>query len=636
MAVGIYLSFVTLGVQCLLGAGPEIILQNGQPPQVSATGEIGDLLQFEASSGLDSSWDILSSFVLTNKQALLKDVWCGAAPKRFYRVSRSAANQSAAPQNFRLIDQAGKARELYYYASAPETKAIVLIFTANGCAQIAQQLPQINALRAQFEKQGVVFWMINSNPSDTRSAIAAEAKRLGITFPVLHDRAQTVARLYQARTAAEVVCINSGTLELVYQGALTDPTADDAATARNLASEAISAILAGSSYGIRQTKPPGCDVTVADAGALSYSQDIAPILQAKCVNCHSPGNIGPWAMTNHAMVQAEAAQMIQQISARNMPPWHADPEYGQFKGDISLTVAEERKLVQWLKAGAPRGEGPDPLETPVPPAPKWPVELGAPDLVIRAPEQHVIANGVEPYRYIFVDTGLTNDVWLKAAIVLPSNPGVVHHYLVWEGASMLQMAVGLAGYVPGSQRGEFPEGTGVLLHGNTQLTFNLHYTPDGTAGVDQPELALWFHKTPPAKSLITVPLLNTSFTIPPGARDYEVSAGLPFTKALPYAGTLYALSPHMHFRGSRMRFDVIYPDNTRETLLSVPNYQFHWQTRYQLAQPKKIPAGSKLSVVGAFDNSILNPENPDPDVAVSWGEQSFEEMFIGYLEFTQD
>jgi hypothetical protein len=152
--------------------------------------------------------------------------------------------------------------------------------------------------------------------------------------------------------------------------------------------------------------------------------------------------------------------------------------------------------------------------------------------------------------------------------------------------------------------------------------------------VDQPELALWFHKTPPAKSLITLPLINMGFTIPAGAREYEVSARLPFVQSLPYAGTLYSMSPHMHVRGSRMRFEVIYPDNKREMLLSVPNYDFHWQTTYELAEPKKIPAGSKLVVTGAFDNSDLNHENPDPLSPVKWGEQSWDEMFIGYFTYS--
>jgi hypothetical protein len=198
------------------------------------------------------------------------------------------------------------------------------------------------------------------------------------------------------------------------------------------------------------------------------------------------------------------------------------------------------------------------------------------------------------------------------------------------------MAAGLAAYVPGTTRGAFPDGVGVLLEGNTPVTFNLHYTPNGEETTDQPELALWFHKTPPAKELITLPLLNLGFTIPAQTREYQVEARLPFVQALPYSGTLYSVSAHMHLRGKRMRFEVVYPDDSRETLLSIPNYEFRWQTTYQLVQPKHIPAGSKLFVTGAFDNSDLNQNNPDPTKPVRWGEQSFEEMFIGYFEFTRD
>src|SRR4029079_3298023 len=194
------------------------------------------------------------------------------------------------------------------------------------------------------------------------------------------------------------------------------------------------------------------------------------------------------------------------------------------KNDISLSPTEEQKLVAWLLKGAQRGDGPDPLLAVPPPSPKWPPELRRADLIIRAPEQHVMANGVEPYRYIYVDTGLKDDVWLRAAIVRPSNTKVVHHYLVWEGASNFQMAAGLAAYVPGTDRGAFPPDAGVLLQGNTPITFNLHYTPNGEAGVDTPELGLWFHKTPPPKELITLPLVNFGFKIPAKAREIEESA----------------------------------------------------------------------------------------------------------------
>ena len=201
---------------------------------------------------------------------------------------------------------------------------------------------------------------------------------------------------------------------------------------------------------------------------------------------------------------------------------------------------------------------------------------------------------------------------------------------------MEQMAAGLAGYVPGTTDRAFPAGTGITLTKNTPMTFNLHYTPTGQEEKDKPRLGLWFHKTPPAKQLLTLPVLTQSFVIPAHAQEHEVrisTAELLPGFTLP-AATIYSLSPHMHVRGSRMRFELEYPNGTRELLLSVPNYNFHWQTRYYLETPKVAPRGSKLRVIGAFDNSALNPHNPDPTSPVRWGDQSWEEMFIGYIELT--
>jgi hypothetical protein len=318
-----------------------------------------------------------------------------------------------------------------------------------------------------------------------------------------------------------------------------------------------------------------------------------------------------------------------EVSAKNMPPWHADPEFGTFRNNISLSIEEEQKLIEWIAQGAPRGSGSDPLENIPAPPPKWPAELGQPDLIIKAPVQQISAEGVEPYRYIYVQSGLATDTWVKAAIVRPSNTRVVHHYIVWEGQSSSQMASGIASYVPGFNPSSFPEGTGILVSPG-MVTFNLHYTPTGVPETDQPELALWFHKTAPAKELLTLPLVNDTFTIPARTNEYQVTQQ--FT--VPFSVTLYSCSPHMHVRGARMKFELVDLSGRRETLLSVPKYDFHWQTKYEFAQPRRVNAGTKVIVTGAYDNSEQNLENPDPDSAVRWGEQSWEEMFIGYFDFT--
>jgi hypothetical protein len=251
-------------------------------------------------------------------------------------------------------------------------------------------------------------------------------------------------------------------------------------------------------------------------------------------------------------------------------------------------------------------------------------------MIIKAPVQTIAASGVEPYRYVFVDSGIPSTVWVKAAIVRPSNTAVVHHYLVWEGFTSSQQAAGITGYVPGATALGFPKDTGIILSKNVGLTFNLHYTPTGKPETDQPELALWFYKTPPAKVFRTLPLLNNSFAIPPGVREHEVKVQIP----LPRDITVHRLAPHMHLRGLRMKFEVIFPNGSRETLLSVPKYFFGWQTAYELAEPRTLPKGSTIIVTGAFDNSELNTDNPDPSKTVRWGDQSFDEMFIGYIDYT--
>lgn len=603
---------------------------------IETVAEPGNLVTIEALDDLSrNNWEIISKVLARTNAVRWSDPWCGTASNRFYRIGQGKMNELPIDQakNFRLTDHLGKSHELYYFWNDTRVKAVVLIFAANGCGELTNQLATIRGLQQKFEPQGVKFWMVNSNPADTRAAISAEATRLGLTMPVLHDRAQTVAQLYGASRAAEVVCISRTSFEIFYRGSFDErTTAAEGNATRNFVDEALEGFLAGQSSEVRETKAAGCDVPVEITVNLSYSNDIAPILQSKCVTCHSPGNVAPWAMTNHAIVQSYAASIRDQVSSRRMPPWHADPEYGHFKNDMSLTGDEERKLIQWVNSGAPRGDGADPLENVPPPPPKWPVELGEPDFIIRAPLQQIDAGGVEPYRYVFVQSGLTNDVWVRAAIVRPSNRRVVHHYLVWEGQSMQQMASGLASYVPGMQMAPLPEGTGLLFKKDMWLTFNLHYTPTGQSETDEPELALWFHSSPPAKTLKTLPLLNQDFTIPAGTNEFEVKAELPFP--LPWPVTIYGMSPHMHLRGARMRFELIDPAGKREVLLSVPKYHFNWQTGYQLAEPRVVPRGYRIAVIGAFDNSRQNWENPNWLQPVSWGDQSFEEMFIGYFDYT--
>jgi hypothetical protein len=382
---------------------------------------------------------------------------------------------------------------------------------------------------------------------------------------------------------------------------------------------------------LRRVEPSSGPLLRLNRPLADYSTVIAPLLQKRCVTCHSPGNIAPFAMTNYATVAFYAEAIKEAVMSKEMPPWHADPLYGKFQNDVSLTDQESTQLIDWLNAGFPRGSGSDPLADVSPPAPpKWPVELGEPDEIVTIPTQNVVAVGTEAYRYIYANATNSTTKYLRAAVVRPSNRAVVHHYIVWQGHSTTAQLSGIATYVPGHTDRPYPAGTGVTIPPNAPLTFNLHYTANGAATTDKPELGLWYTNVTPAKTLKIAAPVNLFISIPPNNREYEPSFPTSFTFSKP--ATIYSLSPHMHVRGLRMKFELTI-SGVKQTILSVPRYDFDWQTIYVLQTPLDVPANAVVSVTGAYDNSALNIYNPNPNATVGWGEQSWDEMFIGYMEY---
>jgi hypothetical protein len=349
------------------------------------------------------------------------------------------------------------------------------------------------------------------------------------------------------------------------------------------------------------------------------------------VKCHSPGNIAPWAMTNYDVVSLNAHAIKHEVLAGHMPPWHADTNYGVFANNNSMTPAEAAKLVQWIDEGAQRGSGPDPLLNVPPPAPDW--ALGTPTNILTIPVQSIRSTGDEPYHYVDVPTSFPTDVWIRAAVVRPDNVRIVHHCLVYTGTSQLAGMDGFfAGYVPGYEPVAYPPGTAKLLPRGANLRFQMHYITTGTNETDQTQLGLYTTPVAPQYALQTRSAYNFLFSIPPGAPDHQATASYgPFQRA----AYLYEMSPHMHLRGSRFKYEAVYPDNSREVLLSVPHYEFHWQTLYRFAQPKLLPAGTRIICTGAWDNSAQNLHNPDPSRTITFGEQTDDEMFIGYFNFAE-
>jgi mono/diheme cytochrome c family protein len=546
--------------------------------------------------------------------------------RRFYQLHEVPPSPERPADNFALLDQNGVRHEFYREGDA---RAVVLLFTDN--VNLAEAWRLVQVLEAKFAAQHVRLWMVN--PRDTRSALVQAASAAKVTAPVLHDLAQILARTHLATTALEAVALDPITLGVIYRGAVMERCETPGGVVEQPYLEtALTQFLSGQPVVVESAKPRGDSLQLAAIAPPSYSRDIAPLLQAKCVTCHRPGDIGSFAMTNHAIVAAHANPTRQNLLTGRMPPWHADPAYGSFANDFSLQPAEVAQLVAWLDAGSPRGDGPDPLTAaPVAP-PVWP--LGPPDLVLSIASQSLPASGEIDYRYLIVNNPLPTNVWLRAATVRPGNREVVHHSLVFAAttvADFLQVQGGLggffAGYVPGADPAEYPAGTGKQMKRGSYLIFQMHYTPNGTATTDRTQIGLYFAKTPPARELTTTAAYDKNFTILPFEKDHEVVAEAVVAKA----SFLYEMSPHMHFRGHRMRFEAIYPDGSKETLLNVPGYEFAWQALYRLTQPKAIPAGTRLRITGGFDNSEWNPWNPAPDATVLFGEQTSDEMLIGYL-----
>ncbi len=658
-------SLFSSAIVCGIAAAQQPVLNLDRslgPARVGVSGDLTKDYTLQVTTNQMASWDFLLKLTLTNSPQNWFDSSSVVAPMRFYRALESAEPVEIG-SDFRLTDHLGRSHELFYYQNDPSVqtniRAITLIFTGNGCAKIREMLPTIKALTTKFTPQGVLFWLIDSNQQDNRSNIVAEAASLGInsSLPILHDAAQLVARAYHAATTPEAIAIDMIDASIFYRGAIDDRLASNTvATTQSYLSNALANFLAGQPVSIGRSVPSGCAVAFKPSFTnISYSTEIAPLLQAKCIRCHSPGNIAPWSMTNYNVVADHTYEIRREIRAGRMPPWHADPAYGTFTNDFSLKPGEAAKLAQWLEDGAQRGSGPDPLATEIttinyPFA--WPTNLGQPDVIYRIPLQNIAATGVDnngSYRTpVVVNTLIPSNVWLRAAVVRPGNIKVVHHCLVFDGSTgpLAGLDGFFAGYVPGANPSLFPTNTGKFLTNGQVLTFQMHYVTIGTSQTDQTELGLYLSPTAPTYPLQTKSAYNLGISIPPNSAQYQTTAQLPASGNLTTNILLYDLEPHMHFRGNWFKFEVVYANNIHETLLSVPNYVFRWQSTYRLTQPKYIPKGAHILCTGGYDNTTQNADLMDiysatqdarflPSRNVFFNQQSYDEMFIGYMNYAE-
>lgn len=383
--------------------------------------------------------------------------------------------------------------------------------------------------------------------------------------------------------------------------------------------------------------PPGAGTGAVGSAVPTWHEAVEPIVQRRCQVCHREGQAAPFALQTREQAAEWADTIAEVVRERRMPPWHADPAIGRFANDRHLDDAEQATILAWLAGGLPAG---DPGKAP--PAPTWPESgwhIGQPDAVLSMPRSVKIpATGVLQYQYFDVGTDFGEDRWVDALEVRVGAPAVVHHVLIFikfPDNSQPNMKGGLKGYfasgLPGDTVLPFPPGLAKRLPRGSRLIFQMHYTPNGTPAEDRTELGLRFAPSGEARrEMRTVSVFETDFRIPPHAAAHEVAAETRFKEDT----ILYSFLPHMHVRGKSFKYVLRTPDGKEEVLLSVPRYDFNWQNSYRLAEPRFLPAGSKVTGHAFYDNSDQNPANPDPSRDVGFGEQTWDEMMIGYMDVT--
>ena len=533
--------------------------------------------------------------------------------------------------DFALLDSEG---EFYQLSRYGHKRAMVIMAVDGSCSEMADSIGEFELLRSKFSEQPVTFLLLNSSDtSNLQNTQSLSDKAADSGLPLLRDNGQLVSEAISVTKSGEVVILDPNALTLLYRG-----------IGGAEASAVITEQLAGEVLQTKITSLDGCGLRYLarekHAGqAPDYGTEIAPIVAEQCASCHREGGIGPFAMDSHLMLQGWAPMIKEVLLTKRMPPMQVDPDIGHFTNARYIPDTDLQKLVHWIDSGAPKGTSSvDPLaQLEFPDRKQW--QLGEPDYIITAPRHEIPATGVLDYINVDVELPFQEDKWVQAVQYIPGDESVLHHLLTYvtapdeevqgEAATVNVATRFLEGYAPGKVDAmTFPKDTGVYIPVGHKLSMQFHYTTNGRATSDETVLGLYVYDQPPMHENFTQSVSGL-FRIPPYARDHEASARYVFDEDV----TITGLRAHMHFRGKDMKFSAEYPNGTIRELLSVPNYSYAWQPTYSLEQPVTLPAGTRVHVTGAFDNSENNPANPDPSKELTFGLQSWDEMFIGYWTY---
>lgn len=521
-----------------------------------------------------------------------------------------------------------------------DKKALVIVFTGTECPLVQLYAARLQQLSTELADQGVAVVALDANQQDNLTEIGAQVRRLALTFPVLKDLQNKVADELGATRTPEAFVLDQNRL-VRYYGRIDNqysigsrqrpaPTRDDL-------KEAVLEVLADKPVTIPTAGAVGCligRVREPDANAtVTYSNQISRLLQKHCVDCHRPSEIGPFSLTDYAEVAGWADMILEVTDQRRMPPWHASPDHGQFANARRMTDDELGLIRQWVEAGAPEGNKAD-LPAPKTYTEGWQLSR-EPDVVVpmAAKPFPVPQEGEVRYQHFTMETNFTEEKWVQEMEVIPGNRAVVHHCIVFAagpGEKFNGERGFLAAYVPGLRQKPYPAGMAKRIAPGSKFIFQMHYTPNGTAQEDITKIGLVF--ADPATvthEVTTLSVVNPRINIQPLLDNQAFPTS---TMTAPMDLLMLSLSPHMHLRGKSFRYELSLPDGKQETLLDVPAYDFNWQTAYCLNEPRLIPKGAKIQGFGAFDNSPNNLANPDPKATVRWGDQSWEEMLLGYFD----
>jgi peroxiredoxin len=561
---------------------------------------------------------------------LLAAVFCAVAA--VYGGSQVAAKID----DFMLQDHLGASHSLSEWR---DKRAVVVVFLGTECPLAKLYGARLAELDAEYRPKGIAFVGIDSNQQDSLLEIGHYVRVHKIDFPVLKDTAGKVADQFGATRTPEAFVLDGGG-NVLYRGRIDDQFGigyQRQNEERRELANALDEVLAGKPVSTPNTEPVGCYIgrkkQKPPTGNVTYTSQIARLVDKHCVRCHRPGQIAPFTLTSYDDVCAWAETMCEVMDDGRMPPWHANPTYGHFANDAHMPEKEKQLFHQWVGNGMPEGDAAD-LPEPTKYTESW--QIPEPDVVFRMPQPFTVpAKGTVPYQYFWLDTKIDEDVWVQGAEVRPGNHSVVHHIFLFfmpPGQDEIRaedpLFNSLATFAPGMPAALWPEGFARFVPAGSRLVFQVHYTPNGSEQVDQSEVGLVFADTKKEQEEVKfVIAVNTDFHIPPGEPNYAVPAGYDFK----HDTVLHALMPHMHYRGKSFRFTAEYPDGSKEILLDVPHYDFNWQNAYALKEAKLLPKGTVVMCDGHFDNSEDNLANPDPTKEVGWGDQTSDEMMLGSM-----